>query len=871
MVHKYADTERAVGLLRQYQANLTSPEEQALKTSVGKVSDIFGSQLFQALLDIQECYEVTLQLNTEPNVVKEDSKQDVWEDQEEGVSRVRVTSSRSPHKVERVSGLVTRSHVHMPKANPPPIIVNADSLDAGPYVNGSDGMYKYEEIILERGNSGLGFSIAGGMDNPHIPDDPGIFITKIIPGGAAAMDGRLGVNDCVLRVNEVDVSEVVHSRAVEALKEAGPVVRLLVRRRQAPPETILEVNLLKGPKGLGFSIAGGIGNQHIPGDNSIYITKIIEGGAAQKDGRLQTGDRLLAVNNIILQDVRHEEAVAALKNTSDMVYLKVAKPGPVHLNDMYAPPDYSSTFPTMVDNHVSHNYMGGMEPKPVYQPPQVTPSRYSPVPRHMLGEEDFTSPAPHPDAVTLFDREPRKVLLHKGSTGLGFNIVGGEDGEGIFVSFILAGGPADLSGELRRGDRILSVNGVNLRNATHEQAAAALKRAGQTVTIIAQYRPEEYSRFESKIHDLREQMMNSSMSSGSGSLRTSEKRSLYVRALFDYDRTRDSCLPSQGLSFSYGDILHVINASDDEWWQARLVTPHGESEQIGVIPSKKRVEKKERARLKTVKFHARTGMIESNRQPVKVKRKKSFNLSRKFPFYKSKENIVDLVESEQCLTSNTSDSESSSKGQEDTILSYEPVIRQEIHYTRPVIILGPMKDRINDDLISEFPHKFGSCVPHTTRPRRENEMDGQDYHFVASREQMEKDIQDNKFIEAGQFNENLYGTSILSVRAVAERGKHCILDVSGNAIKRLQQAQLYSIAIFIKPKSIEALMEMNKRQTYEQANKVFDKAIKLEQEFGEYFTAIVQGDSLEEIYNKIKLIIEEQSGPYIWIPSSEKL
>ncbi|NXK16013.1 DLG3 protein, partial [Arenaria interpres] len=731
------------------------------------------------------------------------------------------------------------------QANPAPIIVNTDSLEQGLSVNGSDGMFKYEEIVLERGNSGLGFSIAGGIDNPHIPDDPGIFITKIIPGGAAAMDGRLGVNDCVLRVNDVDVSEVVHSKAVEALKEAGPVVRLVVRRRQPPPETIMEVNLMKGPKGLGFSIAGGIGNQHIPGDNSIYITKIIEGGAAQKDGRLQIGDRLLAVNNTNLQDVRHEEAVAALKNTSDMVYLKVAKPGNIHLNDMYAPPDYASTFSALADNHISHNsslgYLGSVESKPAYPvPPQVTPSRYSPIPRHMIGDEDFT-------------REPRKIILHKGSTGLGFNIVGGEDGEGIFVSFILAGGPADLSGELRRGDRILSVNGVTLRNATHEQAAAALKRAGQTVTIIAQYRPEEYSRFESKIHDLREQMMNSSMSSGSGSLRTSEKRSLYVRALFDYDRTRDSCLPSQGLSFSYGDILHVINASDDEWWQARLVTPHGESEQIGVIPSKKRVEKKERARLKTVKFHARTGMIESNRD---------------FPglsddYYGAK-NL-------KGVTSNTSDSESSSKGQEDTILSYEPVTRQEIHYARPVIILGPTKDRINDDLISEFPHKFGSCVPHTTRPRRENEVDGQDYHFVVSREQMEKDIQDNKFIEAGQFNDNLYGTSIQSVRAVAERGKHCILDVSGNAIKRLQQAQLYPIAIFIKPKSIEALMEMNRRQTYEQANKVFDKAMKLEQEFGEYFTAIVQGDSLEEIYSKIKQIIEDQSGHYIWVPSPEKL
>uniref|UniRef100_A0A8C6FFD8 Discs large MAGUK scaffold protein 3 n=1 Tax=Moschus moschiferus TaxID=68415 RepID=A0A8C6FFD8_MOSMO len=731
------------------------------------------------------------------------------------------------------------------QASPAPLLVNPEAPEPSLLVNGSDGMFKYEEIVLERGNSGLGFSIAGGIDNPHVPDDPGIFITKIIPGGAAAMDGRLGVNDCVLRVNEVDVSEVVHSRAVEALKEAGPVVRLVVRRRQPPPETIMEVNLLKGPKGLGFSIAGGIGNQHIPGDNSIYITKIIEGGAAQKDGRLQIGDRLLAVNNTNLQDVRHEEAVASLKNTSDMVYLKVAKPGSLHLNDMYAPPDYASTFTALADNHISHNsslgYLGAVESKVSYPaPPQVPPARYSPIPRHMLAEEDFT-------------REPRKIILHKGSTGLGFNIVGGEDGEGIFVSFILAGGPADLSGELRRGDRILSVNGVNLRNATHEQAAAALKRAGQSVTIVAQYRPEEYSRFESKIHDLREQMMNSSMSSGSGSLRTSEKRSLYVRALFDYDRTRDSCLPSQGLSFSYGDILHVINASDDEWWQARLVTPHGESEQIGVIPSKKRVEKKERARLKTVKFHARTGMIESNRD---------------FPglsddYYGAK-NL-------KGVTSNTSDSESSSKGQEDAILSYEPVTRQEIHYARPVIILGPMKDRVNDDLISEFPHKFGSCVPHTTRPRRDNEVDGQDYHFVVSREQMEKDIQDNKFIEAGQFNDNLYGTSIQSVRAVAERGKHCILDVSGNAIKRLQQSQLYPIAIFIKPKSIEALMEMNRRQTYEQANKIYDKAMKLEQEFGEYFTAIVQGDSLEEIYNKIKQIIEDQSGHYIWVPSPEKL
>uniref|UniRef100_A0A8C2F5Y9 Discs, large homolog 2 (Drosophila) n=1 Tax=Cyprinus carpio TaxID=7962 RepID=A0A8C2F5Y9_CYPCA len=817
-------------------------------------------------------------------------------------------SEKNLSEIENVHGYVSHSHISPLKASPAPIIVNTDTLESVPYVSFDFSFIYCMFIILCTGNSGLGFSIAGGTDNPHIGDDPGIFITKIIPGGAAAEDGRLRVNDCILRVNEADVSEVSHSKAVEALKAAGSIVRLYVRRRRPMLETITEIKLIKGPKGLGFSIAGGLGNQHLPGDNSIYVTKIIDGGAAQKDGRLQVGDRLLMVNNYTLEEVTHEEAVAILKNTSDVVYLKVGKTTSVYLSDPYGPPDITHSFSPTMENHISSPGNNGTLEYKSSLPP-ISPSRYSPLPKHLLGEEDINRPPepvystvnklsdrapsprlyspvefdkspmhsiphfPHyhagllPDSEITSQRgatstqptseEPRKIVLHKGSTGLGFNIVGGEDGEGIFVSFILAGGPADLSGELRRGDQILSVNGIDLRGATHEQAAAALKGAGQTVTIIAQYRPEEYGRFEAKIHDLREQMMNHSMSSGSGSLRTNQKRSLYVRALFDYERAKDSGLPSQGLSFRYGDILHVINASDDEWWQARRVTPEGDSEEMGVIPSKRRVERKERARLKTVKFNAKPGSLDS-KGSFSEKRRKNFIFSRKFPFYKNKD-------------ADEQDGSDSERNQEELILSYEPVIRQEINYARPVIILGPMKDRINDDLISEFPDKFGSCVPHTTRPKRDYEVDGRDYHFVPSREQMEKDIQEHKFIEAGQYNDNLYGTSVQSVKYVAERGKHCILDVSGNAIKRLQVAQLYPIAIFIKPRSIESLMEMNKRLTEEQAKKTYDRAMKLEQEFGEYFSALVQGDTLEDIYSQCKMVIEEQSGPYIWIPSKEKL
>ncbi|KAG1940971.1 disks large [Pimephales promelas] len=904
------DAQRALQLLEEYRTKLSQTGDPHLRLSIERVIDIFQSTLFHALIDIQEFYEVSLQDNedkpiessslktrepfppvnewnfsgppsttgpteTIPNICPQSEEKYRYQDED----TTSPPEHNSPHlpgdvrppelvqvseknisQIENVHGYVSHSHISPMKveslecvfdgsstlggeevpapafatlysqsdtlmqASPAPVVVNTESLDTSPYVNGTEADYEYEEITLERGNSGLGFSIAGGTDNPHIGEDPSIFITKIIPGGAAAQDGRLRVNDSILRVNDVDVRDVTHSNAVEALKEAGCIVRLYVRRRKAVSEKVMDVKLVKGPKGLGFSIAGGVGNQHIPGDNSIYITKIIEGGAAHKDGRLQIGDKLLAVNAACLEDVTHEDAVTALKNTPDVVYLKVAKPTSVFMNDSYVPPDVTSSYSQHMENHIStQSYLS--------QPlTPATPSRYSPISKGMLGDDEIT-------------REPRKIVLHRGTTGLGFNIVGGEDGEGIFISFILAGGPADLCGELRKGDRIISVNGVDLRSATHEQAAAALKNAGQTVTIVAQYRPEEYSRFEAKIHDLREQMMNSSISSGSGSLRTSQKRTLYVRALFDYDITKDSGLPSQGLNFRFGDILHVLNASDEEWWQARHVTPDGEMEEMGVIPSKKRVERKERARLKTVKFNSKS------------------------------RDKADLSDDKglKHVTSNASDSESSYRGQEDYVLSYETVTQQEASYARPVIILGPMKDRINDDLISEFPDKFGSCVPHTTRPKRDYEVDARDYHFVVSREQMEKDIQDHKFIEAGQYNNHLYGTSVQSVREVAEKGKHCILDVSGNAIKRLQLAQLYPIAVFVKPKSVENILEMNKRLMEEQGRKTYDRAMKLEQEFLEHFTAIVQGDTLEEIYNQVKQIIEEQSGPVIWVPVKEKL
>ncbi|XP_047018977.1 disks large 1 tumor suppressor protein isoform X8 [Helicoverpa zea] len=870
------EAHRALELLEDYHSKLVKPQDRQLRLAIERVIRIFKSRLFQALLDIQEFYELTLLDDTKSvqqktaetiriankweadNVRREVRKLKIphtedgdyrsvsnaflQENHRKSESRNATPDSTKAYSVVLQTGEPEekKAHVTSPEMKQP-LQVNGIEGGGTERTQGEDG-YIYMTVVLSRaGGAGLGFSIAGGSDNPHVADDPHIYVTKLIPGGAAAAS-QLQINDAILQVNDTSVDSVTHADAVDALKKAGNTVRLKIRRRATEdtsnslhvtkPEESVEIELVKGGSGLGFSIAGGLGNQHIPGDNGIYVTKIMAGGAAHRDGRLRVGDKLLMVKNtshgdVNLDNVTHEDAVAALKATGERVLL-VLVPGPRH--GQPSPRTSRANTPTRMT---------------------IENTETASSTANSLRRED----------VTDSNEESRVVDLEKGPQGLGFNIVGGEDGHGIYVSFLLAGGPAERSGQLRRGDRLLAVNDVDITHATHEQAAKALKSTGQNVKLTVVYRPQEYNKFEARINELKQHHTL---------LRTSQKRSLYVRALFDYDPIRDDGLPSRGLPFRYGDILHVTNASDDEWWQARRLDK-SEGEAIGIIPSKRRWERKQRARDRQVKFQGQ-GTPVSTSQSTLERKKKTLSFSRKFPFMKSREDGKSEDGSDQepfmlCYTQEDANAD----GQDETVLSYETVQQLTITYTRPVIILGPLKDRINDDLISEFPEKFGSCVPHTTRPRRDYEVDGRDYHFVSSREQMERDIQNHLFIEAGQYNDNLYGTSVASVREVAEKGKHCILDVSGNAIKRLQVAQLYPIAIFIKPKSTESIMEMNKRMTEEQAKKTYERALKMEQEFAEYFTAVVTGDTPEEIYAKVKAVITAESGPTVWVPRRDPL
>merc|ERR1719445_1861362 len=276
----------------------------------------------------------------------------------------------------------------------------------------------------------------------------------------------------------------------------------------------------------------------------------------------------------------------------------------------------------------------------------------------------------------LFPREPRLVELVKGRSGLGFNIVGGEDAEGIFISFILAGSPADTCGALRRGDQILSVNDIDIRAASHDEAAACLKGSGQYVRLLVQYRPEEYNRYEARLHEIQQSMTGTLV-------RTSPKRRLYVRALFDYNPSQDDGLPSRGLGFAYGDILHVTNASDEEWWQARKVLPNGEEAGLGIVPSKVRWERKMGKKSRRLVFHGSRSSTSLDRSLLSASNNsrrhkgQKISFSRKFPFMKSRERLNRLDDDDEM----NGDADSNGRGREDgrsstsslppTILTYE--------------------------------------------------------------------------------------------------------------------------------------------------------------------------------------------------------
>ncbi|XP_032616566.1 protein scribble homolog isoform X5 [Hylobates moloch] len=375
-----------------------------------------------------------------------------------------------------------------------------------------------EELTLTilRQTGGLGISIAGGKGStPYKGDDEGIFISRVSEEGPAARAG-VRVGDKLLEVNGVALQGAEHHEAVEALRGAGTAVQMRVwRERMVEPENAVTITPLRpeddysprerrggglrlpllppespGPlrqrhvaclarseRGLGFSIAGGKGSTpYRAGDAGIFISRIAEGGAAHRAGTLQVGDRVLSINGVDVTEARHDHAVSLLTAASPTIALLLEREagGPLPPS----PPPHSSS--------------------PTTAAVATTSTTTTSITTATPGEPGLPSLAPSLLAAALEGPYPvEEIRLPRAGGPLGLSIVGGSDHSshpfgvqepGVFISKVLPRGLAARSG-LRVGDRILAVNGQDVRDATHQEAVSALLRPCLELSLLVRRDP----------------------------------------------------------------------------------------------------------------------------------------------------------------------------------------------------------------------------------------------------------------------------------------------------------------------------------------------------------------------------------------------
>ncbi|XP_067398656.1 MAGUK p55 subfamily member 7 isoform X1 [Emydura macquarii macquarii] len=448
---------------------------------------------------------------------------------------------------------------------------------------------------------------------------------------------------------------------------------------------------------------------------------------------------------------------------------------------------------------------------------------------------------PMPDDIDEEEDSVKIIRLVKNREPLGATIKRDEHTGTIVVARIMRGGAADRSGLIHVGDELREVNGIPVDDKKPEEIIHILAQSQGAITFkIIPSIKEETPAIEGK---------------------------MFMKALFDYDPNEDKAIPCKeaGLSFRKGDILQIMSQDDATWWQAKH---EGDSNpRAGLIPSKHFQER--RFALKRPEVHIQPQKI-SNRKSSGFRR--SFRLSRKDR--KTNKSMYECKKSDQYDTADVP-----------TYEEVAPYRRQPNEKYRLVVLVGPVGVGLNELkrklLISDTQH-YGVTVPHTTRARRGQESDGVEYIFI-SKHLFETDVQNNKFIEYGEYKNNYYGTSIDSVRSVLTKNKVCLLDVQPHTVKHLRTLEFKPFVIFIKPPSLERLRETRKNAkiisskdekgaakpfTEEDFQEMIKSAQMMESQYGHLFDKVIVNDDLTTAYNELKITFDKLETETYWVPVS---
>ncbi|XP_054713756.1 tight junction protein ZO-1-like [Uloborus diversus] len=317
-------------------------------------------------------------------------------------------------------------------------------------VGGERECWEFHNITLSRVSGyGFGIAVSGGRDNPQFANgDTAIAISDVLKAGPA--EGKLKINDRVISANGVSLENVDYATAVQVLRECGPTVNLVIKRRIVlPPNTngpqTLKVTLTKSKKKDDFGIVLGCW---------IYIKEITNRSLLAKDESVQEGDILTKINNNSIDGLSLKEAKKLIENTKEKLHLVIRREGNKSTDNQ---------------DHVSSRYI-----------PEII----------NIPNKDFKSTLEKiTDKNNLSRPDPRFISFQKDGS-VGIRLTGGNE-VGIFVTGVQHGTSAFLQG-LQTGDKILKVNDIDMRGFTKEEAVALLVGIQDQVNLIVQHRKDEY-------------------------------------------------------------------------------------------------------------------------------------------------------------------------------------------------------------------------------------------------------------------------------------------------------------------------------------------------------------------------------------------
>ncbi|XP_061564678.1 tyrosine-protein phosphatase non-receptor type 13 isoform X2 [Cololabis saira] len=229
-----------------------------------------------------------------------------------------------------------------------------------------------------------------------------------------------------------------------------------------PEEITVELRKISGS--LGISISGGM-NTSLP-NGQVYIKSLVPGGAAERDGRLHTGDRLLEVDGINFHGFTYQQAVDCLSKTGEVVYFVVERES-VNLPKVSVSADTSSTSSQSLSPAARH-------------------------PRLNSSPTVSNSPSTASDRARSFatDENTQQVMLTKSANGLGFSFLMCEldpprrdFGSLIRIKELFPGQPAEQSGKIREGDVLLAVNGQSLKALSYPKVIKLFKTSPPEVQL----------------------------------------------------------------------------------------------------------------------------------------------------------------------------------------------------------------------------------------------------------------------------------------------------------------------------------------------------------------------------------------------------